>query len=273
MNAGMSNFGQQPELAKLLKDFLNRRLAAQQVGSPTWDAEASEVVPHQAAAALAVDPRTALIEGLQAAKLMLDKADAAGFSPNALKTLPDWGMLVRSKENTLGVPFALGNFPQMLQTVQPLLGEGELSDLDAEANRSIPAGGVREWGEKQLAKGNWSAGLFAAAALRLACDFTAAETLLQNARAAAPQGAEEMIVNEEAALAWHQGDHAKAAKLWADHPSAGSIPVQFNRGLAALFAGNRPEAIKCLNQALAGLPADDAWHHLGQLYVLLAEGA
>jgi len=272
MNAGRAAPRNQPELAQLFREFLNRRLAAQQLGTAEWDAQAGEVVPHQAAAALAVDPRTALAEGLQAAKLLLAAEDAKGFSPNAFRSLPDWGLLVRAKENTLGVAFALGNFPQMLQTIQPLLEPGDLIVKDAGSRRPIPACGLAEWAEKQLAKQNWAGCAFAAAASRLAGDFAAAQTLLAKARTAAPASADHFLRNEEAALAWHAGEYDRAAQLWAAHPRQDALPVLFNRGLSALFAGQNEQAAAFFNQALEHLPDDDAWRHLAQLYVLLAEG-
>jgi hypothetical protein len=49
------------------------------------------------------------------------------------------------------------------------------------------------------------------------------------------------------------------------------VPVLFNRGMAALFLGDAAEARTCLNQAVQQLPEESAWHHLGRLYLALAE--
>ena len=45
----------------------------------------------------------------------------------------------------------------------------------------------------------------------------------------------------------------------------------FNRGMAALFAGDIAVAKQHLTAALAKLPTSSAWHHLGRLYVILAD--
>ena len=49
------------------------------------------------------------------------------------------------------------------------------------------------------------------------------------------------------------------------------VPVCFNRGMSALFAGDAPAAKPQLTAALAKIPASSAWHHLGRLYLTLAE--
>jgi hypothetical protein len=49
-----------------------------------------------------------------------------------------------------------------------------------------------------------------------------------------------------------------------------SVPVLFNRGMAALFLGRAAQAREPLTQAVAGLPETSAWHHLAQLYLALA---
>jgi hypothetical protein len=50
-----------------------------------------------------------------------------------------------------------------------------------------------------------------------------------------------------------------------------SIPVLFNRGMAALFLGQTEAAQEALRQAAAGLPETSAWHHLARLYLTLAD--
>ena len=74
--------------------------------------------------------------------------------------------------------------------------------------------------------------------------------------------------NETAALLWHRGRKEEAARAWQALPE--SVPVLFNRGMAALFLGRATEARPLLERAVAGLPEGDAWHHLGRLYLTLA---
>ena len=50
-----------------------------------------------------------------------------------------------------------------------------------------------------------------------------------------------------------------------------NTPVLFNRGMAALFSDRPQEARTALTEAVARLPEAGAWHHLGRLYLALAE--
>ena len=74
--------------------------------------------------------------------------------------------------------------------------------------------------------------------------------------------------NEEAALAWHRGRADEAAALW--QKQSESVPVLFNRGMAALFLGDAVTAHEALTRAAAALPETGAWHHLARLYLALA---
>src|SRR5437764_1294252 len=87
--------------------------------------------------------------------------------------------------------------------------------------------------------------------------------------AGAAQAADPRPAWEEAALAWHAGRREEAARLWAG--IEGSVPALFNRGMAALFLGKPAAAVAPLRQAVAQLPESSSWHHLGQLYLTLAE--
>jgi hypothetical protein len=116
------------------------------------------------------------------------------------------------------------------------------------------AGGTRDYPQALLAAG----------ALRLAGHFEQAE---QQLRGEAPAEWQAARANEVAALAWHRGEGERAFELW--QAQEARVPVLFNRGMAALFL-DRPGAREALAQAVAGLPENSAWHHLGQLYLTLA---
>src|SRR5438105_4362714 len=73
------------------------------------------------------------------------------------------------------------------------------------------------------------------------------------------------------ALAWHAGRRGAAADLWKTRGDASHVPTLFNLGLAALFQGRPSEARPSLTKAVAQLPDDNSWHHLGRLYLALAE--
>ena len=75
--------------------------------------------------------------------------------------------------------------------------------------------------------------------------------------------------NEEAALAWHRGDFEKAVAGWRKQDD--SAPVFFNRGMAALFHDEAQQARSSLAAAVAKISEDSSWHHLGKLYLALAE--
>ncbi len=93
--------------------------------------------------------------------------------------------------------------------------------------------------------------------------------MIQRHRAAVPAAWQAAWANEEAALAWHRGRPEEAAALWQEQPE--SLPVLFNRGMAALFLGRPGEARAPLSAAIARLPEDSGWHHLACLYLALAE--
>jgi hypothetical protein len=83
----------------------------------------------------------------------------------------------------------------------------------------------------------------------------------------APADWQTLQANEEAALAWHSGKAEEALTLWqAQEPS---LPVWFNRGMAALFLGHPMRARIALEHAVSKLPETSAWHHLGHLYLAL----
>ena len=50
-----------------------------------------------------------------------------------------------------------------------------------------------------------------------------------------------------------------------------TIEAGTRRGMAALFLGRAAEAVEPLKAAIAGLPETSAWHHLGCLYLALAQ--
>lgn len=111
--------------------------------------------------------------------------------------------------------------------------------------------------------------LLAAAVLRAACDFEQSGATLESLRNQMPAHLSSAFVNEEAALYWAQGEAAKAVALWESLPE--TAPVLFNRGMAALFMKATSKARDLLKKAVALIPETDGWHHLGRLYLALAE--
>jgi hypothetical protein len=204
-----------------------------------------------------VEPRVAWTDALASATHF-------GVTGFAWPVPPEWSALVAAQEPAVAVPFALGNFPQLVRDLQPLVGSGE-AILSTKPQRPLPAGELTAWAQQQL---SYPVALLAAGVLRLAQHFDSAETVLGRAEHA-PSNYRAIHANEMAALAWQSGRHAEALAMWEAQPA--SVPVLFNRGLALLFLNRPTMARGPLTQAVAELKETSAWHHLGQLYLTLAK--
>src|SRR5258706_4026472 len=110
--------------------------------------------------------------------------------------------------------------------------------------------------------------MMAMGALRVARELSSASAMVEELRPHVPACWQTAFANEEAALAWHNGQAEKARDMWAKAPA--SAPVFFNRGMAALFSNRPADARAALAQAIALLPEDNPWHHLVPLYLALA---
>jgi tetratricopeptide (TPR) repeat protein len=258
---------QTTKLSDLFARFIQRQATEARLDlvEPT-----SEVIPHQAVTFFAVDPRTALREAVHAATLL---PEAKGFEAANLKTPPDWASLVQHQEPLFAVPLWLGSFPQLVRDVTPLMSAARLAELQADQGATAESTGVADWGRQMLAKSRLAEAAFAIGTLRLTRELDAAAELFAELRKQAPAEWEAVLANEEAALAWHRGDTAKAAELWAKHREQDSAVILFNRALADLFAGRRSEAAARFEKAAAAIPETSGWHHLARLYVTLARVA
>jgi tetratricopeptide (TPR) repeat protein len=192
-----------------------------------------------------------------------------GEGGDKLRAPPDWPNLVASQEPAVALAFAMGNFPQLVRHVQPLLHAANLGDLRPSAGRPIAAPELMKWATHTAKKNQFPETLLALGALRLARQFDKADELIAKLRAGVPAEWQAAFANEEAALAWHRGRADEALKMWQSQPD--SIPVHFNRGMAALFLGKPADALTALQKAIEQLPEDSAWHHLGKLYLALAQ--
>lgn len=253
----------QPALADLLARYLQKQATAQTDGLANPDL-ADEVVPFEAAPVQPVEPRAAWEEAL---------AVVGFYHPNArVKTWaapPDWPGLVQAHEPASALAFCLGNFPQLVRTLQPLLQSADLTKLRPAAGRPVPVAALLAWTDQVQQKKQYPQLLLALGAMRLARQFDRAAELVQKHRADVPEEWRAFWANEEAALAWHRGRAEEAVALW--ETQAESAPVLFNRGMAALFLNQPAKARNLLTQAVAHLPDSSAWHHLGQLYLTLTE--
>jgi hypothetical protein len=246
-------------LGELLSQFLRRQSAAQAEGLAC--AESGEVTPFEAAAVQPVEPRVAWKEATA----------ALAFWPAAPAPKPpaDWAALVSSQDSITALPLCLGNFPQLLRDWQALVNVADLAALLPRATRPAALPSIVEWAEETTRGGRFPDVLMALAACRLARHFDAASRLLQQIEPAVPKEWHAAFANERAALAWHRGQTEEAARDWAAQKE--SIPVLFNRGLSKLFLKQGADARTSLRAAVEKLPEESAWHHLGQLYLALAE--
>lgn len=247
-------------LTELFRQYLHRQITAQVEGLGLADPD-GQAVPHEAVSMQPVDPRLAWEDALAVVGLV---KTSSAQNEQAIPAPPDWPSLVAAQEPAVALAFCIGNFPQMVRSLQPLLTSGDLSSLRRGTTRPVivsPA--LLQWAKKAH---GYPQLLVAAAALRLARRFEDASELLKSNRETTTAW-QALRDNEEAALAWHRGNTEEALALWQAQKT--STPVLFNRGMAALFVGRAAEARTALKQAVAQLPATSAWHHLGHLYLAL----
>ena len=244
-----------PSPAELFKQYLRRQTAAQAEGLG-YPEPGYEVVPHESVPVQPVDPHLAWNDALAAAQFFHPSA-----GPKAWAVPPDWPVLVSNQEPAVALAFCLGNFPQLVRNLRPLLS-AEPPALRAGPGEPLGAPGLVEGARRAS---GYPQALLAAGVLRLARHYDGAAELL---RAEAPAEWQAARANEQAALAWHRGEHEEALRSW--QAQAPSVPVLFNCGMASLFLGRPAEARAALGRAAAGLPETSAWHHLAQLYLALA---
>jgi hypothetical protein len=245
----------QNDLAEMFARYVRDQAEAQAEGLG-HAVPVGEVEPYDAAPVQPVDPRLAWREARVVAESLAPKGKHAWTVP------PEWPELVASQKPAVALAFSLGNFPQLVRDLLPLLRGGDLGALRPVPVREAEAPDLVEWA---MAPRDEAGTLLAAGVLRLSGCFTRAAELLARVPAGPWQALRD---NERAALAWHSGKPQEAGALW--QAQAASVPVLFNRGMAALFLGRLSEARPLLEQAVAGLPDGDAWHHLGRLYLTLA---
>jgi hypothetical protein len=252
-----------PALAELFAHYLKSQVSANQAGH-SFAGASGEVLPYEAVPAQLIDPRLAWNEALAVVPYVHPQATTITWEIPS-----DWTSLVAAHEPVLALPFCLGNFPQLVRDLQPLLRPIDPGTLRVSAPRPTVAPAVVEWASQAACTGQPAQLLMAVAMLRLANQFDHAVELLRQHQFEAPEDWRLARANEEAALAWHRGRTEEARALWL--VQAPSVPILFNRGLAALFLNRPAEARSLLQQAADQLPEQTGWHHLARLYLALAE--
>jgi tetratricopeptide (TPR) repeat protein len=213
--------------------------------------ESSEFVPHEVAAGFRVDPRAAWKDATENISVgCLRPALPVGPIPN------DWAYLVNLPCTAYAVPMALGNFPQRVRDLQPLLTNFAPQNLRPSCQQSPLPGliGLRNW----ITANASTLPILAGGLARTIGDYQLADHLL-------PFDA----LNERAALEWHRGECVAALTAWQALPD--SPEVRFNRGMAYLFVGQFAEARRELSQTIELIPKSNGWHALAQLYRAVAE--
>jgi tetratricopeptide (TPR) repeat protein len=242
----------------LFLQYLQRQTEAGASG--LWGlAPTGEVLPYEAVSLQPTDPGLAWDEALTAVHLAGPKAEK-----RACQVPSDWPSLVANHEPVMAVPFCAGNFPQLVRDLKSLVQASKLSDIR-------PAESAAAQGREGVAATTsaFPQILVTIGALRLAKRFDEALALIGSAEKTAPAGSQDGLANERAAVLWHQGRAKEAADLW--RTRAETAPVLFNRGMAALFMDEPAAARPWLTEAVNHIPDKSAWHHLGRLYLALAD--
>jgi hypothetical protein len=254
----------QPNLSSLLARYLQRQAEAQAQGL-TVPAPAGAVVPHEVSPVQPIDAKPAWEEAI-AVMRFYDKGDETVLQPP-----PSWPELVGAHEPATALAFCVGNFPQMVRNFQALIDTANLKDLrpgNAARNNEGEMSALAEWAQQNSFAKKPPHLLLALGALRLAKQFDAADGIVHSNDAKVPPSWHDAWANEKAALTWERGQNDDALACWQGMQA--SVPILFNRGMAALFCGRAAEAKKPLTEAVDQLPETSGWHHLGRLYLALA---
>lgn len=248
----------QPALSELLSSYLRGRgemsPAIQNLG---------EVIPFDSAPVQPVDARVAWDEATLAARHYHSQC-----TPQRWEVVPEWSALVAAHEPVAALPFCLGNFPQLVRDLHGLLHAQNLSAMRPAPTRPANSGPSDSLAHDALKQNQYGRFLMTIGSLRLAKHFDAAERLLDAHERDLPSGWQAAVANERAAINWHRGQAEEARALWAAQEP--NVPVLFNRGMSALFSEDVTKAKESLVGAVEQLPDDNAWHHLGRLYLALA---
>jgi tetratricopeptide (TPR) repeat protein len=238
-----NSFGQ-PSLEDLMVRFLATRSDA---AATAVEPGEGDVEPHEVATGFRVDPWAAWNDA------------TSQINAAAVPLPPDWATLVNQPASAFAVAMAVGNFPQRVRDLQPLLTKFEPTELRPSGSQAPMPGlsSLRGW----IAKNAGTLPLVSSGLARLIGDFDAAEKLLTSN--------DDATANERAALLWHRGRCAEALADWNALPETPA--VLFNRGMALLFTGSIIEAKSALTKAIAALPESSGWNALARLYLAVAE--
>lgn len=251
-----------PSLPELFGRYLERRL--REPGG-AGGMEVGEVVPHEAMAHHPPEAGTAWCEAIAVVEYYRPGAAASlGAAP------VEWPEIVAAQEPAMLVPFCLGSYPQLVRNFQLLLNPDQAAALSRPTS-GVDTPALVEDAARAIRKSDYPRALVLLGCLRLARRFDTLDEMLPLAEQGIGAEWQAALANEHAATDWCRGKREKALRAW--RAQGDSVPVLFNRGLAAWALGGRGEGRGSLERAVSGLPARSVWHHLGKLYVTLAEVA
>jgi hypothetical protein len=245
-----------PPMNDMLRNLIERRSAAHASGLAAVDR--SEVEPFEAVPAQVLDPKQAWQEA--SAAISNVGAGKPGAAP------ADWPEIVAAMPPVVALPFAAGHFPQAVRDLQRLARSIDSIQDSAESVASLEITKIEAWAAEQ----SGPPALLAVGMLRLAGQLPRADKLLNKLEKKLLAEFQPFCTNERAANFWAAGKRSEAAKLWSALPE--TAPVLFNRGLACVFAGDKLSAQIHLPKAVSMIPESSGWHHLGRLYLALAQG-
>src|SRR6266446_2412858 len=129
----------QPDLAYLLSGYLKRQTDAHALGLATFELP-GEVVPYEAGPVQPIDPCLAWTEAGAAARFLVPEAAAQSW-----QAPPSWPALVAGHEPTVALALCMGNFPQLVRDLHPLLQTASLTELRPGSGRPAVVPGLTEW--------------------------------------------------------------------------------------------------------------------------------
>ena len=234
-----------------LRDLTARYLAAQ-AARPDAGVE-SEVEPHEVLGGFR--PTAAQTWADAVAPLT-----AAGLPADTLSCPPEWAAFAAAGGPATAVPLAAGFFPQRVSDASALF-----------AGRSAPAAAaklpgfdaLRQWVAASVGSGSAARLLVAAGVAASLGDTLTADAMIAAAEPLCVGPARTAWESQRAAVRYATGRAADWAGV------AGPVG-EFNRGLAALFAGQPAAAAAPLRRAADALPAGSGWAALAGLYATLA---
>ncbi|MFL5327719.1 MAG: hypothetical protein ACJ8C4_02290 [Gemmataceae bacterium] len=185
------------------------------------------------------------------------------------KRIPEvWSTLVAALPSALALPMAVGNFPQAVRDLPALLQVGPAA---AAGNRPamIDETAISQFLAKSAASDDPVSWFLAVGMARMTGDYEKAEQLIQAKQSMVPPHLSDAWANERATVLWERGFFEQAVPIWYSLPD--SAPVLFNRGVAELVGPNVRFAAKHFKAAVAMLAESSGWHHLGRLYLAIAE--